>query len=115
MPRRIAVEDVQSSRRCVFNRDEWNPLLIGRVWYGRGAVEEEDRVRVLLAKIVIHRPVDILTWLHDQTGQLVFEALESLGLLGAVGDPIVDSEAIRKLVIGAHTHVVERQKIEPVG
>src|SRR5215469_2032223 len=115
MPGRIAIEDVEPPGWCVFNWEERDALLVGRVRYGRGDSEEKNGIRVLLAEIVVHGPVDILARLHDQAAKLVFEAVESLGLLGSVSDPIVDSKAVRELIISAHAHVVERQKIKPVG
>src|SRR5262249_8584298 len=65
VPCRIAVEDVESSRGRVLDRQERNSLQGGRVGYRRRYERKENSVRVLLAKIIIHSPTDIFVRLKD--------------------------------------------------
>ena len=69
------------------------------VGYPSRYVSVKNCVRTLLAKMMINVPDDILARLQQETLQLVFEAVRRLGLLRAVGEPIVNSKAVRKLVV----------------
>src|SRR5260370_6226775 len=70
---------------------------------------------MLWPEIVIESPVDRFRRLQYYPKKLVLEAIEGLGLLRAVDGPIVHSDGVIELVIGARAHMVKRQKVEPIG
>src|SRR5260370_37466957 len=70
---------------------------------------------MLWPEIVIESPVDRFRRLQYYPKKLVLEAIEGLGLLRAVDAPIVHSDGVIELVIGARAHMVKRQKVEPIG
>ena len=52
--------------------------------------------------------------LRDETKQLIFETIGGFDLIGAVYHPIVQRKAIADWDTDTDTHVVKRQKVEPV-
>ena len=70
---------------------------------------------MFLAEVVVHGPTDILFRGENKAEHFVLVTIERFSLLRAIGDPIVDAELVVELIVKARTHVVERQKIKPVG
>src|ERR1035438_8153 len=69
---------------------------------------------MLLPQIVVHRPSYVLVGLENESKQLILEAIEGFCLLSAIGDPIVQSNGVIKLVVQARTHVIEGQEVKPI-
>src|SRR5260370_11036474 len=70
---------------------------------------------MLWPEIVIESPVDRFVRLQCESKKLVLEDIEGRALLRAVDGPIVHSDGVIELVIGARAHMVKRQKVEPIG
>src|ERR1700693_2136851 len=70
---------------------------------------------MFLSKIIVHGPHNVFRRLSDEAKQLIFETIGGFNLISAVYHPIVKCEAIVDWGADAYTHVVKRQKVEPVG
>src|SRR5438270_3594694 len=77
-------------------------------------VEIWSDAALFLAFVVIDIPRDLAAWLKDQNGGLAFEAVEILGLVSSIDQPILRRKLTVEVVIGAYSHVIERQEIKVV-
>src|SRR6478672_1888440 len=68
---------------------------------------------MFLAEIVIHRPIDVFAGFRRESEHLVFEAIGRFNLIGSIHNPVIHAEAVTERKTGAHTHVIEGQKVEP--
>src|SRR4029077_3988744 len=70
---------------------------------------------MFLSEIIVHGPDNVFRRLSNETEQLIFETIGGFDLIGAVYHPIVQCKAIANWGTETDAHVVEGQKIEPVG
>ena len=72
-------------------------------------------VGVLLPQVEVGRPGHRLRRVDHRAEHLILVVVERLGLLGAVGDPVVGGNRIVESVTDPRAHVIERQIVEPIG
>src|SRR5262249_7336292 len=98
----------------VVDRQERHALLCRRVGYGGGAEQEGNGIGRLLPIGGIERSADILTRLLSEPSVMILKTVEIFPLLRAIGDPIIDREAVVHRVVYTEAHVIKGEKVEPI-
>src|SRR5215831_3970749 len=72
-------------------------------------------VGMLLPEVVIERPTNALLRLGCESKELILEAISGFDLVRAIHQPVVNVESIVQRDASSHAHVIEGQKVKPVG